>query len=283
MTLDGIMGEGGTTPEGGAPTPPEGGTPTPPEGGADFLSTIPEEYRAKPYMQNVKSVEDIVKQLDGAQKLIGAPKVPTKDAPKEEWDKFYGSLGRPEKPEEYGQVLSEDAKEAEDSLRKLFHENGLTKAQAEKVAAGYKDILMEAAGTTEESIKAAKLAFEKTTGEIFGTDREASIGVAKKLIDQFAPDVVKEKLSTLEGDALAGVAAVLKQISDKYISADDVGKITGKSTPGAGESYEQLRAEIRKHMSDPDYLNPMSGKRAEIQAKIDAVSKKMVEVQKTKQ
>lgn len=88
-----------------------------------------------------KSFEDIAKAAQNAEQKLGTSLTPPKDdAPKEEWDKFYGKLGRPETPDAYDfkrpEGLPEDmpySDELASSAKSWMHEAGLNAKQAQTV------------------------------------------------------------------------------------------------------------------------------------------------------
>ena len=71
-----------------------------------FLGTLPAEMRADPLWKQYeeRGLPGVAKDFSELQKLMGSQDRihrPKTDAPKEAWDKFYNTLGRPETPEGY--------------------------------------------------------------------------------------------------------------------------------------------------------------------------------------
>jgi len=169
---DGGAGGGGapasTPPDGGAPldtTPPTSGGDTPPEGdGAskpvDFFSSIDEQSRESLKSAGIKDINGLIKNWADAQAYIGSSiRVPSENAGKEDWDKFYAklqkhapnlmpkpnkenqdewnaflqSIGRPEDPTAYELPQAPEGVDVSEErvgvLRKIAHESGLTKDQ----------------------------------------------------------------------------------------------------------------------------------------------------------
>ena len=69
----------------------------------DWREGLPEELANHSALQDIKDIEGLAKTTIHAQKMVGGDKLvrPDMDSPKEEWDKFYSALGRPEKSSEY--------------------------------------------------------------------------------------------------------------------------------------------------------------------------------------
>lgn len=72
-------------------------------GESSWLEGLPEDIRENPYLTRYKSSEEAARGIIEAQTFISStrPTIPKEDAPQEQWDKFYNSQGRPEKPDGY--------------------------------------------------------------------------------------------------------------------------------------------------------------------------------------
>lgn len=105
----------------------------------DPFSGLSEDTRKWVETKGYKSPEDIVTAYKNAEQKLGSSLTPPKDdAPAEEWDKFYGKLGRPETPDAYDlkrpEGLPEDMPwnaDAESAFKTWAHEDGLTPKQAQ--------------------------------------------------------------------------------------------------------------------------------------------------------
>ena len=81
-----------------ATAPANGAAPAEPS----WRDSLPDDLKGAAWLSKYKTPEDALRGFAEAQKLIGSKlSVPKDDAPKEEWDKFYASLGRPEAPDKY--------------------------------------------------------------------------------------------------------------------------------------------------------------------------------------
>lgn len=254
-------------------------------GAGDFLATIPEAYKAKPYMANIKSSDELYKQFDNAQSLIGAPRIPKEGADKADWDKFYDGLGRPEKPEGYSLFTdtdTEQVKKVNTELQNVFHEVGLSKNQVEKISGKYKEIVTGIATEQGQNTEKYNADFKAATEKIFGDDQEGSVEVATKLVDKYAPEAVKKELTSLSPEAMAAVAAVLKGVSDEYITTDDIAKIKGGTGGGSSATTrDELRAEMREIMGSKEFTNSLDQTTQKATAeKVQAIAKKIAALDK---
>ena len=134
----------------------------------DLLESLPEQYHDPLTAAGIKDAETLARNWIDAQSMLGSSiRLPPKDAApddiaafdarlservpglvrlpdaedKEGWGRFYGQLGRPEKPEGYTfEKVEGVADNVEQNIRTwtatLAHENGLTQAQAKKVYEG---------------------------------------------------------------------------------------------------------------------------------------------------
>jgi len=125
--------------------------------------------------------EDAVRSNLELEKLIGVPKeqlirLPKADATPEDWNPVYDQLGRPKTPDEYGLEVPAGADDSYSKhIAKIMHENGLTKAQATKVAKGQAEYV---AGKVAEQTEARKT---KTTLEHTELTKEWGVAYDKNV------------------------------------------------------------------------------------------------------
>lgn len=131
-----------------APAPSSGPTPAPASSGLDF---VPEAYRNDPSLSKYKTADEFFKGYQNLQKLVGQKEIvqvngiqiPKEDAPQEEWDQYYNSLGRPESADKYefsGEIKLHEGlnfEEEKEAVSKIAHTLGLSKKQAEGVFKAY--------------------------------------------------------------------------------------------------------------------------------------------------
>ena len=160
----------------------------------DFEKTaIPEGYKDSP-VGKYSTVGELAKGYGEATKLIGAKGaiVPGENAKPEEYDKFYSSIGRPEKAEDYKLTpinnLHPDLglnSEVDKGFRALIHKHGLTSKQADGFYQDYFSGLSNALNKKDEESGAKKHEAEKTLRTEWGGEYDNNLNKAKRLIDKF--------------------------------------------------------------------------------------------------
>lgn len=106
----------------------------------DFQSwrnSLDPELRDQPSIANIESFEGLVREHANVQRFIGSDKItkPGNDASEEDWTRFYGAMGRPDKSDGYD--LSEFATPEnlpwdtayQDRMVGVLHKNGVTQRQ----------------------------------------------------------------------------------------------------------------------------------------------------------
>jgi hypothetical protein len=176
---------------------------------------IPDAYKDKPWAAKIKSDEDLWKQLESAQTLIGkktiAP-IDFKTATPEDIQKYYETM-RPAEKSAYKFAEGSDEK-VKEVISDIFFENGVSEVQANKILEKYQG--MEAERMAEAvSADGFKAAMTKSFGEKYEAD----------------------------------VAAVVKSL-DKHMSAED--KAIMENTPNEflGMIYRNMRAEQKAHEAE---------------------------------
>lgn len=234
------------------PATPPAGTPPP---APDFLTTLPEEYRGKEYLKDVKDMPSLLKKFDGAQELIGKRPagIPQENAKPEEWAQFNKAWGVPEKPEEYdiGEIPKELPRNEnfEKGMRAAMQEAGLNKRQAKIMAGKYNGALVEL--MKEQGMAAEKndTDFEKLAVETFGERKDKALANGKVLLAKYAPKSMAEHVGKLSNENLIVLASVIDGIAKDYIKDD---QLPGGKGGGAPTSDEK-REEARKLMASPAF------------------------------
>lgn len=242
---------------------------------SDFA--VPEQYRDKGWASKIKSEDDVYKQLDNLDSMIGKRPagIPSKDASDAEWEKFYQAAGRPDEPTyefKAPEGLGEDVdlSDLNSKASELFHKAGLNPKQAQKLYEAYIGLELQA-GQSQTEAQAAKQAeldaeFDSIVKEQFGEDYDKELAKTVEAFNKYSPQSLKGVLNDIVIDnpkALAGlVAAVngmqaeMNSVKEKY--GVDSGKLaTGaQSTPTSTDDVRSELARLRVSPEGKDFTNP---------------------------
>jgi len=234
----------------------------------EFKNTYAKDFLNKPYMKDIDSPEKLFKRLDGAESLIGKKLgVPGEGATDQEWDDYF-NLIRPKDIEVYkfdDSELPEDLKALRPEgfvtkVKNLFKDAALTPKQAAILQKGYDKLLLETYGEILKSIQEQQAAaakadadFDALADKTWGKDRERVQSVAKSLLQEFTPPEFKDHVNSLSNENLIVLASVLKGVSDKYISQDD---LRGMGSGSGSGDVSTLRAEAQTLMAKLSSMSP---------------------------
>ncbi len=255
-------------------TPPEPITPppvtpgavptvvTPPPATPDYpeLSTItPPEFKDKGWIAEVKDVPALFKKMDFLQTKIGERPagIPQETAPKEEWDRFYGVLGRPENADGYQFDAIPEGLTVDDDFQKnikgIMHEAGVNTKQAKILETGYNKLLLSQAETQKTAQGKADTDFDAMGVKVFGDKKEQSIKIAQALIAKHTHEAAKPFIANLSNEALIVLASTLNGVASTYIKEDQLPIGGGPVGP---QSAQQKRDEGLKLMASKEYTDP---------------------------
>lgn len=247
--------------------PGAGGGGTPPAAPATFETLIPAEFKDKAYLAEFKgkpvapeTYNELFKKLDGAQTLIGkkAVGVPDATATPEDIEKFYNSL-RPAKAEEYELPAAKEGQKADPavlkSVQSMFHEAGLSKAQASKLATKFEAFAQEKIGA--QTAEAARLdaEFETMTKAAFGADNAKVIERSKALLESLTPPALAPHMNRLSNEGLVLLAGVMESVRAKYMKEDSMGGGDGGAGGTGGGDANALREEAKALQNSDAWKN----------------------------
>lgn len=259
----------------------------------DWGKAIPAEYQEKPYikelLKNKEPGKELFKQFDGLQSKLGQSiTVPGDDAPEEDWSKFYEKT-RPKSHDEYNfgpLELGDDKKELADAfnnelaaekqaeIKKIMHEEGLTKRQAERVykrvqefrAKEFGDLHVEYATHQARLDNEFKSLAEKAWGPKW-KEKEQELG---PLVRESVPKELHQYMADLPAPALLALATQAQYYKNKYEKED------GYSPRGAASgatTAAELRAELRDSLNESlkaGAMDPKSKERAAYRRELTA-------------
>ena len=194
---------------------------------------IPENYKDTP-VGKYKTVGEAFKGYDEAQKLIGAKGVivPGENAKPEEQEKFYNTLGRPEKSDGYKLTPIENlhpnlkmTPESEASFKGLMHKHGLSTKQADGFHKDFFSAMSTALTKKDEESDATKHETEKALRAEWGAEYDNNLGKSKRLIEKYGGANAREAFGELGNNpqVLKTIANIAKKFSeDGFIKGDKV-------------------------------------------------------------
>ena len=214
----------------------------------NFKDTIPQEYREEKSLENINSMEDLLKGYVHAQKLVGTNKipVPNKHSTDEDWNEVFKKLGAPNNPEDYKYNLKDvemDQNQVSE-FNKTAHQLGLLPKQAEGLIKFYNEMNGNIAATQEEQAAQAQLNTETELKKEYGPQFAKRLDQAKKLAVSTLGQEFLENTYLKDGSRLGDNLSVIKAFSslaDK-LSEDEIIK-------GDGTGYMTAK-EIEKEISD---------------------------------
>jgi hypothetical protein len=226
----------------------------------EFKSTYGKNYADKGFMQELTTPEKMFEKIDNMESLIGKKSfVPGEGATEQDWNDYRDRVGI-KSTDDYvldNSDLPDNVKnlhndEIQGKVKQMFYDAGLTPQQAKIINSRYDQIMTEAHKDVMEQYaaqqKQAQLSdeeFDNLAKETWGQERDNVINVAKSLIQEFTPPNLKEAMTTMDNKSLTIMASVLKGVSDKYISQDDLDVLKGNNT----NNPESLREEAQKELA----------------------------------
>lgn len=221
----------------------------------DWRSGLPQEIADHSAVKDIKSVEDLAKSTINAQQMLGGRvAIPNSDAPKEEWDSFYGKIGRPEEAGAYEtptenmpQELTEDFSQA---LKVEAHRLGLSKGQYAGLARYMSQTAHASAEGQSNMAKGRKEEAEQVLRERFGAAYDQNIGLARTALQKFGGEELAKALSESGYDNNPAMIEAFARIG-RAVSEDEV--IGGGGRQAFVMAPAEAKREIENLMADSDF------------------------------
>lgn len=239
----------------------------------DFSTVVPEAYRAKEYLKDVKDMDALFKKLDGAQELLGKRPagIPHDNAKPEEIAAFNKAFGVPDAPAAYELVVPAEnpmPKEMIEGVKGIFHKAGLNAKQAKMVSEGWNAMLAEQAKAAGIQTQAQDTNFEQLATETFGENKTTVLASSKALLEKYASEKFKAHINGLSNENLIVMASVLEGVRKDYISEDD---LPNRGSGGGGNAASDVQSQARELMKTDAYKNGFHPDHAATKAKVDAL------------
>lgn len=272
----GSEGGGGT----GAPAPNAAPAPAPnaaPAGGATpwyggFEPDLRGYIETKGFPADSKGLAALAEQARTLEKHFGVPveqllKLPKDESDKETWNKIYDRLGRPAKPEEYELPIPAGVDDAYAKfISTAMHELGITKKQAQVLAAKQNEFVAAETARQQEAYKATIEQQDSALHTKWGEAYDKNLQIAKGAFAELG--IKPEAVDALEqAMGFAGVMEFFHGIGskigeDKFVSANGAAGFAGKMSPDAAQA--RLKAITSDPVLSQKYVNGDAALRAEM-------------------
>jgi hypothetical protein len=195
-----------------------------------------------------------------AEDLIRKPKPDDKEG----WEKVYGALGRPEKPDAYElpappEGLTDLPADIKNKAMAKFHELGLNNQQASALWALNQEVSAELTKGVEAASAAELAAGQIELKNHWGAQFDARVAAAQNYIAQTADPKLKDFLA---GTGLAEHPAMFKLVGDLVAKLQPSGAMPGGGQGGGtgaqigAMTAKEAQAEMTKLQGDPKFMTP---------------------------
>lgn len=178
--------------------------------------SLPDEHKEKPWASKIKSSEDLYKQLDNLNSLVGKKTITPIDyetASEEEIAEYHGKLA-PESVDEYN--FGEDAHpEFSKAAGETFKELGITKYQGDRLSTKINEIAASIVAKQNEVDTDAEIYIEMMK-ESFGDQYEQAAGIVEKTLKAHANDDDKAIFDKIDNKARAAVDRTVYSLTKQY-------------------------------------------------------------------
>lgn len=255
----------------------------------EFLQSVPESYREKPYMKGIDSMEKFVEQFDNAQSLIGKKTigVPNDESSIEDWNQFYNKMGRPESVDayEFETVELPDAYKRSDEdlklMKSIFHEAGLTQKQAQQVLKKTDEAVLKYYEANKENmdkmVDERNKQFLAEMDKYFGDEKAQALAVAETMLKQHVPKGMEQLVQGLDDNSMLVLSTVLHNVHKAGKTEDGMSK---NVDPVPEVTAEDMREQARKLMMSPEFKDAFHPNHDATKKKIAELYQKIAGAQK---
>ena len=244
---------------------------------AQWYDALPEGMRDHADVTRYKSVEALAQGHIHANKLLGAKSsginVPAPDAPTEDWDKFYESIGRPESPDKYGlsPIIGEGDEQyelPEDWVTEFAaeaHKHGMTAKQTQDMFSWFFENARESNKKVMSELAERSASVTASLQKEWGDEYKSKMTRVGSLISKFADEDAKSALQGAVGNS-PEFMRMMANIADS-LSEDSIDTGEGKGDIG-GLSPNAARSKLSAIMSDskhPYYDGAHAGHQAAVE------------------
>jgi len=227
-----------------------------PSATTDWTSGLPDLSRG--YVQNKgwKGPQDLVESYQNLEKNFGVPAERLVTLPKDEtdaegWNKVWGKLGKPEKPEGYG-IKGKDGNVGDFHkwASQTFHEAGLTAKQAQAMA-GKWDAYVENLNKSEMDSYTQKVEQEVSSLKSeWGSNHDNLVNQAKQAAKHFG--VPEEVINGLEKQM--GYTQTMKFFQKIGAKLGEGNFVAGERNTTSIMTPEAAASKLQELKSDPEFV-----------------------------
>lgn len=244
----------------------------------DWLEAVPEEFRSDPTISGYKLGEgenlipvppSLIKGYFNANKMVGADKIPLPkpDAPADQWNDFFGRIGRPQSADAYkfpkveGVPPEIDSYIKDKGIEKAFrdhaHYMGLTDAQAGAIYKWFMESQLQEYQANQTAWQASRQDLETGLRKKWGAGYEAMLSKTHQLVQKYGSQGLVEFLDATGGSNHPALAEFLGNIVQQF--SEDTLKGEGPRYFGP-MTAEQAKAELDKLATDQDFQKALYDK-----------------------
>lgn len=210
--------------------------------------TLPDEHKDKPWASKVKSQEDLYKQIDNLNELVGKKNaVPAKDATTEQLDEFFTAL-RPESKDAYDFGEDHPNPEFAGQVGDMLFDAGISEHQAKKLIPAY-NALEQA--TMEEETSAD--GFKEIMTTKFGEKYDGVVTNVSKSLTEHTSKETQDILNAMPNQYLGAMYEAMNSFLKAY-GVNEGGSDTHSEKAGATTTTDvnTQRSDLRKQINELD-------------------------------
>lgn len=232
------------------------------DGPPPWFKDLPDDLKT-PYVTQTKDLSAFVKSAVDTKALVGANtiKLPGDKATESEWNEFFGKLGRPSEAKDYGMTVKPiDEKLLDtatlDSMRAVFHANGLTAKQGQAILDAYLTNTNTAIQNHTKTLADEQAQSTAALQQEWGDAYTANVRTAQLAVEELGGE---EVFTALDKAGLGNNPTIIKflySIGKHFL--DD--KIVGGGGNQFSGTVEGAMAEIRALSLDADFQAALNSK-----------------------
>lgn len=259
MTEGILGGEGNPSGEGSAG---EGSATGKYEAG-DFRNGLSPEWQGHSAIQDIKTLDSLVKTFVHSQSMIGADKddiirKPKEGATPEQLKEYALALGMPETSDGYGDFQGEfpenfgDMTDAVSEMKKAFHELHVPKDMGDALMKKFFESKISDFENSKQLVMDSSLKSEENLKSLWGDAYDQNIGIAKAALNQFDPDGgLKQVLKEFHLSSNEHLVKLFHEIGKRTLDSSMVMGISGGSMKMAPA---EAKAKLDSMQSDPAFV-----------------------------